>query len=772
MPKVADPKPPRECTGCGKSYTPKRKDQKTCGDPACHNKSRTARGRSEASKASSRARDVQKVKDNVANKVYIAFDGEGCNPQYIDDEGVWVEGDHRYTYMAACDTAGLVEELHVREGEDFIRTEDALKWMHRLARGKSAWFYSAKYDWTHIFRSLIYNEEDLKVLWQAHHPDKNPDGSERDVFTAVRWKNWGITYVQGSVKLTKYWIQRGKLDLKEGEVQCESTKERADGKVIQCVLAKHKVKEKQHCFPGIEASSVAFFQDAFKCFGGGKFTDMLKSWQVGDPEVIAEVERMKDKRATFRWVDREVMDYCITEVKLLAEAVKKIVLTFNEMDIRPKAGAWYSAGSAAKAMLRTHRIPAETDGKGNVVWDGYRGPDRYAGAPLDVQDILDRAYFGGWFENAETGVFEELFSEDFKSAYPAIIRDLPCMAHGHWTREYQEGGVNFGRVSWDLKSGVRPENVRWTPAPWRFPNGMIYRPPVGEGWYCEAEIKSMQKLPDFDVEVHEWVGFKVECEHRPFDPWVQEAYDLRVQLGNDGRGLVLKVSLNSVYGSFADTLQPNSQYANIAWAAMITGGCRAKILDEIAWRGDQIVSIATDGIMSTEKSPRARVTNTLGELNFEGSVKDVLLIQPGLYLAAEGKSPKKMYRSRGHGIRDLQALEAELRAAWARDGWKAEVTYKRTRLIPAKLALARKDIESVYGQWVTEDVTLKFKPPRRQPLNDPGPHKRAMPTVAHFIAKDRFGQPLDTLSYAFDRRRSDEINQQLKDEKELEDGQP
>lgn len=771
MAKVADPLPPRECTGCGKSYSPKRRDQKTCGSKECHNKSRSARGRSEASKASSRARDVQKVKDNVANKVYIAFDGEGCNPKYIDDDGIWVEGDHRYTYMAACDTEGGVYELHMREGEDFIRTEDALRWMHKLACRKSAWFFSAKYDWTHIFRSLIYNDEDLKVLWQAHHPEKNPDGSERDVFTAVRWKNWGITYVQGSVKITKYWIQRGKLDLKDGEVQCSSTHDRADGKVIQCIHAEHKVKDKPHCFPGVEASSNAFFQDAFKCFGGGSFVHMLKSWQIGTPEVIAEVEAMKEKRATFQWVDQEVRDYCITEVRLLAEAVKKIVLTFNEMDIRPKAGAWYSAGSAAKALLRTHKIPAEYNVDPALNWDGYRGVDRYAGAPLDIQDILDRAYFGGWFENAETGVFEELFSEDFKSAYPAVIRDLPCMAHGRWTREYQEGGINFGRVSWTPKPHVDSADIRWTPAPWRWPNGMIYRPPVGEGWYCEAEIRSMQKLPDFDIEVLEWVGFERGCEHQPFD-WVQDVYDLRVQLGNDGRGLVLKVSLNSIYGSFADTLQANSVYANIAWAAMITGGCRAKILDEIAWRGAEIVSIATDGIMSTVENPRKQVTNVLGELNFEGSVKDVLLIQPGLYLAKEGKDPKKQHRSRGHGLKDLKALETELRAAWARDGWAAEVSYKRTRLIPAKLALARKDIESVYGQWVTEDVTLKFKPPRRQALDDPGPHKRSIPTVAHFMAKDRNGEPLDSLSYAFDRRRSEEINQQLKDEKELEDGQP
>ena len=65
--------------------------------------------------------------DSVANRVYIAFDGEGCNPAYMDEDGIWIEGDHRYTYMAACDTLGQVEELNAREGEDFIRTEDALK---------------------------------------------------------------------------------------------------------------------------------------------------------------------------------------------------------------------------------------------------------------------------------------------------------------------------------------------------------------------------------------------------------------------------------------------------------------------------------------------------------------------------------------------------------------------------------------------------------------------------------------------------------------------
>lgn len=726
MAKISDPIEPRECSVCEKSFTPARRDKKVC-SPECHNRNRKARGRkpNEKSKAATARRGERRTLEGIRDKVYIAFDGEGLTLRDWDEDAARVtDENHVYQYMAAADTNGNVGELFPREGDHRLRTEDMLWWMWKLGKGKSCWFFSGKYDWTHIFRDLAINVDTRSLLHQIHHADRNPDGSMRDPFTAVRWGDWGVTYLQGSVKITRYF-------------------RKDDGEEF-----------------GVEA----FFQDAFKCFGGGSFVSMLTAWDVGTPEQRDEIARMKEQRSQFTWMTPEVRGYCIQEVQLLAVACQKILTIFATMGIRPKGGRCYSAGSFAKALLRVHKIPAEFDQDGNQVWDGYRGADRYAGADDEIRDILLRTYFGGRFENAETGIFDELHSEDFKSAYPAVIRDLPCLAHGEWTRGYVKGAVTFGHVAW---SSNDPEHARWGPFPWRWPDGRIYYPASGQGWYCEAEIRSAQKLQGTDIQELEWISYVPTCEHMPFS-WVQEVYDLRVQLGNDGRGLALKVTLNSIYGTFADTISLDSVYASIIWASMITGGCRAKILDELAWRGDKIVSIATDGIMSTEKSPAARRTNVLGELNYEGAIKDVFLMQPGLYLAAEGADPKKMARSRGHGIRDLKAMESELRAAWLRDGWNAQVQYQRERFIPAKLALARREPLEVYGQWITDPVTIKMKPSSRVPCSDDGPRKRSFPSSRHLFAVPM----LDEDSAPYSKFVSMVRNQALIDAKELEDAQP
>lgn len=641
---------------------------------------------------------------------------------YFEDEDE-VYKIHLYKYMAAYSTTGEVAELNPEPGQSRLRTEEVFRWlMWGIPKGWN-WFFSSKYDWTHIFYDLLFDDDhqvDKSLLDQVFHPDRYQDGSPgRDPFTEIRWGSWGITYIQGSVTLTHYYTD------KEGKIKGYSK----------------------------------FFADAWRCFAdSGSFVSLLKGWQVGTPEEIALVEEWKDKRAKFSYISPDVKKYCQLEVRLLAEAVKKITVIFSELDIRPSK--WYSAGSAAKALLRTHKIPADD----KTDWEGYRGADRYAGAPDWIADILLRCYSGGWFENAETGIFQILHSKDLKSAYPSIIRNLPCLSHGHWEDHYVEGAVNFGHVEWEPDSDT---DRRWAPFPWRFPDGRIYRPSIGQGWYCETEIRAAQRLPGYDITELGWVAFVPECDHKPFD-WVQGVYDLRVQWGGDGKGRALKVTLNSVYGVFADTLNLDSRYASAIWAAMITAGTRAKILDEIADHGDHIVSVATDGILSDEPVGVCEKTTVLGQWNYEGAIYDVLLIQPGLYLAKNAPDPKKQFRNRGHGMKDMRRIETDLRDAWVENGWEAMVEYMRTRLIPGKLAITRKNVLAVYGQWDTQPVKVSFKASRRNMLPDPGERKRSVASYAH-MTNPKY---MDTDSAPYNRLASMLANQRLIDNREVEDAQP
>lgn len=729
---------PKTCESCGQPYVAHRRDQWRCGE--CRSKNRNSRKRTAINadphsdrNERKRIKKEQHVRDGISGRRYFGLDGEGITEPSNYYDPYWEDGDevtdrHRYKVMqmSSANPDGSIThypDLDPRPGESYLKTQDILWWLWRNTAkteeeresgqiGPSLWFYGSKYDWTMIFYDIA--REDPEFLDEVFHPPID------DPFKTYWWHGWGITYVQSSVSIKRRWTG-------------------PDGKKV---------------------TNERFFQDGFKCWGAGSFVSQLKSWQVCGPEVIDHIEAMKEKRAHFAEIDDEVREYCRTEVDLLALMAQKITVIASGLDIRPNK--WYSAGSAAKALLRNHKIAADD----KTGWEGYRGTDRYAGAPEPFRDILDRTFFGGWFDLFETGVFEELHMIDLAAAYPAVIKELPCLSHGHWSdyRSDHPRALTFGRVRF-----VANCDAMIGPFPWRSPDGGLTRPQYGEGWYVGEIIDSARRLGTFDIDELEWISFVPDCECEPFD-WVQEVYDQRLALGKDGAGIVLKVTLNSVYGVFADTISLDSRYASVVWAATITGRTQAKIIDVIADNPGQVVMTATDGIMSktpivTTLSPPAKV---LGGWDYEGASRDVLLVQPGLYLAANSDSSKKLARSRGHALRDMQEIEAQLRDAWERDGWAGEVSYERTRFIPGKLALTRTDPMAVYGQWIEQPVKIKFKPSSR--LIDPrdtGPTRPSYCPMGHVT-----GDPETELSAPYDRLASMRWNQALIDLKELEDGQP
>lgn len=728
--------PPKTCS-CGVQFTPRPSNYAKalrCSACALERRRRGSPGRpahtpGSATQERGRAKLEAERSRKFHERPIIGIDGEGFTQPFSWYNEYWNEGDpdpivHRYQFMRARSDTGEEWRLDLKPGDMYLRVNDILWWLWKLPRSASLWFFSAKYDWTHIVRDLVYSEEGRDVLDKMYHPDPEHP------FEPVWWHEWGFSYIQGT-----FTLSRKLRDRETGNVRLDKN----DNEII---LRRT-------------------FQDAWKCFASGKgFLDTLKAWEVGTPEQHDQIEDMKAKRSHFEEITEEVSDYCLLEVGLLATMVKKILDIAWELDIRP--AVWYSAGSAAKALLRKHRIPADS----KTGWEGFRGPDRFAGAPDEFRIDLLRAYAGGRFENGETGIFKVLHSIDLAAAYPGIIRDLPCLSHGEWGRGYSPGGVNFGHVEWHSD-----DFVKFGPFPWRWPDGGIYYPASGEGWYYEAEIAAARTIPGVHVQEIEWISFTPHCDHKPFE-WVQDVYDLRLTWGKDGRGLMLKVTLNSIYGTFADTLAIDSRYASIIWAAMITSGTRAALMKVYAEHGDEVVGFATDGILAKSAIVTTEKRKILGEWDYEGEIRDVFLIQPGLYLAADGEDPKKTFRSRGHNFKDLKELEPELRRAWLTDGWNGQVSYDRTRLIPGKLALKYKNPGEVWGQWVTQPVTVKFTPTRREPINDAGPVKRSTPSIRHYFRREPPDAPPDwNVSAPYDKFISMIANQRLIDAKELDDGQ-
>src|SRR5439155_15726841 len=97
--------------------------------------------------------------------------------------------------------------------------------------------------------------------------------------------------------------------------------------------------------------------------------------------------------------------------------------------------------------------------------------------------------------------------------------------------------------------------------------------------------------------------YVANCECVPF-AWIRDVYAMRKSMGKDGRGIVLKLALNSLYGKMAQSIG-SPKFANPIWASFITAFCRSQIQDVIhschekeKRCGEGVAMIATDAIFT------------------------------------------------------------------------------------------------------------------------------------------------------------------------------
>lgn len=164
--------------------------------------------------------------------------------------------------------------------------------------------------------------------------------------------------------------------------------------------------------------SQKLYSDVWRCLNQGAFIDVIDQWKAPTEEEQRFVEKMKANRGSFTALTQEIVDYCLLECKLLAVVFSRMMTAASEINIRPNK--LYSAGSFAKKLMRNNNV------------QDYRGVDRYAGAPEELKPHILRGYVGGRFELTQIGEFEQLYEFDLKSAYPAAMTELPCLAHGQW----------------------------------------------------------------------------------------------------------------------------------------------------------------------------------------------------------------------------------------------------------------------------------------------------------------------------------------------------
>jgi hypothetical protein len=642
---------------------------------------------------------------------YIGIDGEGQG-----------RADHRYVLLAASDEEGnrewVAEASNPRIGR--LTTVECLDMILELPTRRAKVFsFSFNYDITKILTDL--DNKSLFYLFRPEMPERQRPKCEA---------------FKGPYPVA--WCPKCK-----GECEHEGA-HYDDIYKLNLLGTKFVVKK---------AKKRVVIWDLFKFFQS-KFVAALEDWKVpggdGSEEsakarkiILDNMREMKDQRADFDKLNHgAVKDYCLEECRCIAELARRLIEAHNGANLKLKS--YYGAGSSGAAMLTAMGIKKQIF------------PPRQ-----EMRDAIASAFFGGRFENSVIGAIREpLVNLDISSAYVYQLAFLPCLEHGSWSHTKRRKDLekaeaqNGALVRYSL--GNPGIEASWGPFPFRTRDGTISFPRTsGGGWvWLDEYVAGERVFPN--VKFHEAWIYSSNCACKPFAR-IPEYYNLRLKIGKEGPGIVIKLGMNSCYGKLAQSVG-NALFNSWIWAGMITSGCRAQILDVMGLHKDKrnLLMIATDGIYTREIDivpPEALPTKTdelypddkgvlrskpLGGWEIKHCPKGVFVARPGIYFPLEPtKEEIKSVRARGVGRSVVLESWQIILDAWEKKGVDGIAKVANvSRFCGAKTSISVSGKEGAYkfkrakskdpkrptyGQWISREVALSFDPmPKRASVNADG----------------------------------------------------
>lgn len=447
-----------------------------------------------------------------------------------------------------------------------------------------------------------------------------------------------------------------------------------------------------------------FFQSSFLAVING----LASGISTSDLETIRQG---KQQRLDFTKIPiGEICRYTACELSALNSVMTQLRKSMDSIGLR--VNRWTGAGSIASAALKLH--------------DSISHYSRVEGILRQIpkeQAIAMHTYFGGRIELLQRGTCKgPIYAYDIASAYPFAQVDLPAMAGGHWEEirrplpwEYEQWNpLSMLEVKWLLD-----QDFPFGPFPYRTPQGAIYYPPKGWGFYCLEEVLAAMRARErgmpLALEVSRGWRFHSETNAgKPF-AWLGEYYARRqalVQAHKQGSAYdmtekVLKLAMNSCYGKTAQKVGGRGgrppPTTNPWYASIITARTRAQLLDAAMTKPGSIIMMATDGIYATEPLPLL-LTSSKELGGWEHHILDGgMFVQSGVYFLGDDT----VTRTRGTNAKNImggRGLRALISDAWMKREEKVEVPYQQYITLGA---CSRSPAwHDVLGHWMRGHRTL------------------------------------------------------------------
>lgn len=439
-----------------------------------------------------------------------------------------------------------------------------------------------------------------------------------------------------------------------------------------------KVRQKGQNYFTVVSDTGTFFQTSF--------VNTLKKWGIGSDEQLERIIAGKAGRADFGELTAETEQYNIEECILHNQLMEEFRRVCREVGYEPKK--WQGPGHLASAMLAAHGVPKRED---IPIMQNRR-----------FRELANAAYYGGRAETTAIGhIPGPIYQFDINGAYVYALQTLPCLQHGSWklVRDRPSPGtVWVANVEFGHDGGRLIYNL-----PVRKEDGNIFFPRFGTGHYWSTELEAAERAGTGIIFKEGWV-YEKHCSCSAFD-WIPGYYAERLRLGKSGKGMVLKLGGNSIYGKIAQSIG-YAPWANPVWAGLITAWCRATIINAYRANPDDVLMIMTDGIFMRHQPPLS-ITNQLGDWELK-THDNLFIVQPGIYFL-----PNEQVKSRGvpiGRIMDVQDVFRERFDEFSRTMVMPEpVPIPVTNFITMRQALARRKWR-IAGTWEsgTRDISYDW----------------------------------------------------------------